>query len=229
MANKAAFLEVFPCCIDISSMCGGLEEAHLTSVEVTKNEGRMAIEAFFPRMPAPAELNLIKDKLSAFFGLSLVEIKSDYPRQAPKAAEKSAPAEEKKPWQKREYTGPKPLAADGDIIMGKPIKGEVTKMADITLESGTVIVKGKVFGTDSREVPKHDAAVLSFCLTDGTGSIHISRFIKNKSPDREAVEKIKDGMYICVSGVWLFLYLTKKTTNLKSVKVLHLKKVTRLL
>ncbi|MBR4953881.1 MAG: PolC-type DNA polymerase III [Oscillospiraceae bacterium] len=201
MAQKAAFLEVFPCCADISSMCGGLEEAYLTSVEITKEEGRMLIEAFFPRMPAPAEINLITDKITSFFGLNLVEIKSDYPKQAPaKPAEKSAPAEEKKPWQKREYTGPKPLAADGDVIMGKPIKGEVTPLSDVTLESGSVIVKGKVFATDSREVPKHDAAVLSFCMTDGTGSIHISRFIKNKSPDREAVDKIKDGMYICVSG-----------------------------
>ncbi|MBQ9733147.1 MAG: PHP domain-containing protein, partial [Clostridia bacterium] len=86
------------------------------------------------------------------------------------------------------------------MIMGKSARGEIVSMDTISAESGDIVVRGRVFAVDSRELPKHQAAVLSFCITDEHGSVHVSKFIRDKSPDREVVDKIKNGMYLTVGG-----------------------------
>ncbi|MBQ0133518.1 MAG: PolC-type DNA polymerase III, partial [Clostridiales bacterium] len=65
-------------------------------------------------------------------------------------------------------------------------------------ESSTVTVEGSVFAVDSREV-RSGAAVLSFTMTDYTGSIHVSRYFK-KDEDKTVIDKIKPGMWLVVHG-----------------------------
>ena len=63
--NKATigFLTVFPCCAALKGVCGGLEKSFLTSVIVEQEASRMRVEAFFPRMPVPAERSALEQTL----------------------------------------------------------------------------------------------------------------------------------------------------------------------
>ncbi|MGN1002420.1 MAG: PolC-type DNA polymerase III, partial [Oscillospiraceae bacterium] len=185
MAATVGFLEVFPCCGCCGEMCGGLEKAGLSSVLVSREEGSMSIDARFERMPAPAELSALERRIAGEYGLAHVEIRADYPRPEAPAPRKS------------ESKG----GGSGQVLMGgRAIKGEPVSMDTLNLESGNVIVRGRVFDTKSREIAKRQAAVLSFCITDETNSIRVSRYIKDSDPERDVIGKIKDGMYLTIAG-----------------------------
>ena len=151
MAEKFAFLDVFPCCAAVSELCGGLQNAYLNSVLVDKESRTILVDGFFSRMPAPAETRILEDRLCAEFGLAQAEVRADYPRV-------SAPAPTK------EAKGGS--ASKQTVLMGKAIKSKPVSMDTLNLESGSVTVSGRVFATDSREIAKRQAAVLSFCITD---------------------------------------------------------------
>ena len=181
MAEKTAFLEVFPCCGGLKELCGGLENAYLTSVIIDREALSLQAAAFFPRMPAPAELHLLEQTLREEYGLHDAELLADYPHTAP-----AAPKAAKQP-------------GGGPVLMGKAIKATPVAMDTLTLESGSVTVRGRVFAADHR-VTKRGATILSFCLTDGTGSVKVSRFIRDGDPEQEVVKKISDGMHLTVAG-----------------------------
>ena len=180
MADKIKFLTVFPCCADMASVCGGLEQAYLNGVTVDRDALTMQVDAHFSCMPAPAEVRMLEGRLQAEFGLKGVEIVAEYPLpEAPKA-----PGEAKKQ----------------TVLMGKAIRSKPVRMDTLTLESGNVTVTGRVFATDSRELAKRQAAVLSFCITDGTNSVKCSKYLRDNDPERAVVDKVSDGMYLTVSG-----------------------------
>ena len=184
MATEYGLLEVFPCCMALREQCGGLDKAKLRAVIIEKENKAMQAQAFFARMPAPAELSMLENCIMQEYGMKEVEIVPDYPRQEAKGPDKPAAK----------------AVPSGDVIMGKAVKGNAVPIGELTMESGNVTIKGKVFGTDSREITKTNAVVLSFCLTDGTGSVHVSRYIRDKDPDKECVGRVKDGMYLAVQG-----------------------------
>ena len=183
MAEKIPFLEVFPCCEPMKDVGGGLETVYLTSVIIEREASAMTVDAFFPRMPAPAELSMLESRLRSEYGLRAVTLRGDYPK--PEAPKQSG-------------AGTKPAA--GDVLMGKAVKGQPVEMASLNMESGSVTICGRVFGCDSREITKTKAVVLSFCVTDGTGSIHVSKYLRDGDADRAVVDRISDGMYLSIQG-----------------------------
>ena len=193
MGARCDFLEVFPFCTGMTGMCGGLDKSALTSIIIERESMNMQADAFFPRMPAPAELAALERRIASEYGLKAVEIVPDYPKTAPKAT--AAPASAGK------SAG---APGGGDVLMGRAVKGECVDIAQLNMESGAVNIQGRVFGTDSREITKTNAVVLSFCITDGTGSIHVSKYIGSRGPDKDAdkdiVNKISDGMYLRIYG-----------------------------
>ena len=184
MAEKVQFLEMFPCCGTVGELCGGLESATVSAVEIDRAALSMVIEAFFPRMPAPAELSWIESRLREEYGLRAVTVTADYPRPKPASGGKKEGAK-----------------SSGTVLMGRSVKKEPVPMATLTAETGDTVICGRVFGIDNRELPKHHGARLSFCITDGTGSIKVSRFLRDTDPTRGILDEIKDGMYLTVSGV----------------------------
>ena len=183
--KQYAFLEVFPFCENVAELCGGLDKATLSAVEIDRGKMSMLADAFFPRMPAPAELSALEGRIAGQYGLSKVRISPDFPRP------KSAP---------RPSDGGKSGGGSGGVLMGRAVKGQPVDIGTLTLDSGNVTIRGRVFGTDSREITKTRAVVLSFCVTDGTGSIHVSKYIRENDEDRSAVGKISDGMYLSIYG-----------------------------
>ena len=83
---------------------------------------------------------------------------------APALAKKAAP--EKK------------AEAPSDAIYGKPFKGNAVPMNTVSMDMGTVIVEGRVFNVDHKELKKRNAWVVKFDLTDNLGSVRVNRFFE---------------------------------------------------
>ena len=90
-------------------------------------------------------------------------------------------------------------AAQSECFFGKPFKGTAVPMKSMDLDMGSVIVEGRVFAIDHKELKKRNAWVISFDMTDNTGSVRIKRFLE----DREAkpiLENVKEGAVLRVQG-----------------------------
>ena len=103
---------------------------------------------------------------------------------------------------------PKPVAAETKVstkpaaptaFYGKPFKGTATPMERVSLDMGSVLVEGKVFAVDHKELKKRNAWVISFDITDNTGSVRVKRFLENKEA-APILENIKEGSVVRVQG-----------------------------
>ena len=85
-----------------------------------------------------------------------------------------------------------------DRIYGKVSMKTVTPMADLSLELGSVLVKGDVFSVDHKELKSRNT-VIRFDLTDYTGSIRVSQFMSNDDA-KPIVKAIKNGQHLLIQG-----------------------------
>jgi DNA polymerase-3 subunit alpha (Gram-positive type) len=185
MADLPGFLEMFGCCTALKELCGGLEHARIQNVLVSREDMTMEIDAVFASRPEAGELSRLESAIAGEFGLRSVFIRADYPREA--TAKKK---EEKK----------KEKGSAGTALLGKLPKSERSiPIRDVTLESGTVTVTGKVFEITSRKIGKNNAAVLGFAVTDYTGSIAVSKFLRSQD-DMSILDKIHMGDRLTVRG-----------------------------
>ena len=172
------FLEMFPGCDILSGTCGGLENAYVTEVIVDQERMAMKLSAFFARMPAPAETGSLEKCIAGQYGLEEVNIITDFPQAQ---AERSEAAE------------------GGKALMGRPGKGKTIPMKEIGPDSGSVAVAGEVFSVQNREIQRRGASVLSFDMTDYTGSVRVSKFIA-AGEDRSILNKVSEGQFLTVRG-----------------------------
>ena len=189
--EKVPFLEMFPCCEALAASCGELGGAEISSVTISREALAMTIRALFPKMPAPASVSALERRLAGEYGLSGVKLEASWPQEEQ----------------------PKPKGAEGPgagkVLYGKAIKGSPMAMSQASAEQKTVIVCGRVFACDSREISKIGASVLQFDMTDGTGSVRVSKFIP-KDEDQSVIGKISPGMYLTVSGSMKFNSYSKE-------------------
>ena len=93
----------------------------------------------------------------------------------------------------------KQLTVSGDVIYGKPFKGTATPMNQLNLDMGTVILEGKVFHVDHKELKKRNAWVIKFDMTDNTNSIRISRFME-AGEAKPILDAVKVGSVLRIQG-----------------------------
>jgi len=86
-----------------------------------------------------------------------------------------------------------------ETFFGKPFKGAVTPMKDLNLDMGSVIVEGKVFAMEHKELKKRNAWVISFDMTDNYGSVRINRFLEANEA-KPILENVKVGSVLKVQG-----------------------------
>ncbi len=84
-------------------------------------------------------------------------------------------------------------------ILGKPFKGNPIQMSELSLDMGFVVVEGRVFNIEHKELTKRNAWVINFDITDNTSSVRVSRFMEKKDA-LPVVEKIKIGSVYKVQG-----------------------------
>ena len=88
---------------------------------------------------------------------------------------------------------------ESDAIFGKPFKGKISAMNEISLDMGTLIVQGKVISIEHKELTKRNAWVINFDITDNTSAVRVSRFLENKDA-KPVVETLKKGSVVQVQG-----------------------------
>ena len=93
----------------------------------------------------------------------------------------------------------KAAAAPSDAFFGKPFKGNAVPMKDVSMDMGTIIVEGKVFAVEHKELKKRNAWVVKFDMTDNTNSVRISRFLEAKEAE-PILENVKVGSVLRVQG-----------------------------
>ena len=178
---------MIPGCESRRDCCGGLDKAYITDVQVDAAEKTATICAYFAAMPSIAELKSLSECIRTDYALSGVGIVPDYPRPQKASGSATTPAQR-----------PAGEAPKGTVLLGKAIKQRPAAMSTITLESGRVTVEGDVVAVNSRSTKK-GGAVLGFDLTDYSGSLHVSRFLK-QDEDQSIIKKIAKGDHLTVQG-----------------------------
>ncbi len=90
-------------------------------------------------------------------------------------------------------------AAAPSLIFGKAIKGDVIPMKDIQMDSGKVVVEGEVFAVAHRELSKSGAWVISFDMTDYTGSVRVNQYMETAKA-APILNGVSVGMWLKVQG-----------------------------
>ena len=93
----------------------------------------------------------------------------------------------------------KKAAPPSDALYGKPFKGPGVPMNTLSMDMGTVIVEGRVFNVDHKELKKRNAWVVKFDMTDNTGSVRVSRFFE-AAEAKPFIENVKVGSVFKVQG-----------------------------
>jgi len=82
-------------------------------------------------------------------------------------------------------------------LLGKAISGEPVYIKDVPAQIQDITIQGEIFGIEKREL-KNKATLITFALTDYTGSMPVKVFL---SGEKKAIEdKIKNGLWIKVRG-----------------------------
>ena len=64
---------------------------------------------------------------------------------------------------------------------------------------GSVVIEGKVFAVEHKELPKRNAWVVSFDVTDNTGSVRVKRFMENNEA-KPVLEHVSVGTVLRIQG-----------------------------
>jgi len=97
---------------------------------------------------------------------------------------------------KKEEKKPDPQS---ETFYGKPFRGNSVPMGELNLDMGSVIVEGRVFAVEHKELKKRNAWVISFDMTDNTGSVRINRFLE-AGEAKPILDNVKNGSVLKVQG-----------------------------
>ena len=95
--------------------------------------------------------------------------------------------------------GSAPAPQQGDTFYGKPFKGNAVPMKDLSLDMGFVIVEGRVFAVEHKELKKRNAWVINFDMTDNTNSVRVSRFMEANEA-KPVLDNVSVGSVLRVQG-----------------------------
>ena len=115
------------------------------------------------------------------------------------------------------------------LILGRSlnIKDELTKVQDITVDSGKIALEGEIINIDSREL-KNGKFLVLFDLYDGTSTITCKSFVEaNKA--KQVIDRIKSAKGVKIAGTAQFDPYAKELGVISNVIVetAGRKKVTR--
>jgi len=179
MNTKVPFREMFSCCNSEDGFFSILDKTNIVGVSVDRKTASMRLKIEFPETPAPVMVGLIEEGIARELEINKVSVEVFISAEAVK---KNAP-ETKLP----------------RMLVGKKITGNSIPISELNVETGRCVVTGEVFGTELREVRNGTAKILDFNVTDYTGSLRVSKFLRGE--EDAAYEIISDGMYITVQGM----------------------------
>lgn len=177
--KKIPFYDMFSCCSGDDELFGILKKAEVISAVVDSKRKTMKVEIEFSTLPAPVILSMTEAGIAAEFGLNEVKIKPVVPKAAVKKSASAAPK--------------------ARLLYGKHMKGNTIPINEITLDAGRVTIQGEVFAVETRTVRNGNAKIVDFDVTDYTGSIRVSKFMREDEEGR--LHEVEKGMYLKIQGM----------------------------
>ncbi len=86
---------------------------------------------------------------------------------------------EKRAEQRRLNAEERERNAHRKMIFGRPQDGEINEMQYVTENSGSVLLEGEIFYTEEKKT-KNETIIFIMYMTDGTGSVIVKKFYKDK-------------------------------------------------
>ncbi|MBR5126386.1 MAG: PHP domain-containing protein, partial [Oscillospiraceae bacterium] len=99
----------------------------------------------------------------------------------------------------RQEKKPEKPQNNGDTFYGKAFRGNSVPMGTLNMDMGTIIVEGRVFNVDHKELKKRNAWVIRFDMTDNTNSIRVTKFME-AGEAKPILENVKKGSVLRVQG-----------------------------
>ena len=216
MSEKIPFLQLFDLLRSDADLVAATGGWIVVSAQISRADGSATIRLEGADDAAPALLELVQDTISRAYGLGEVRLLADGPAPGADGPEKAAPAP--KPDEQgdafdrtramREVAMEKAPATSAaahrvrsKVIYGRAPRGKLTPkpMSEVTLNLRSVTVEGDVFAISHRELDKRKAVVVSFDMTDYTGSIHIRKFMEEDEA-RPVIAAIRLGQHLVLRG-----------------------------
>ena len=91
----------------------------------------------------------------------------------------------------------------GALFYGRPFSGKPVRMDELNLDMFRVIVEGKVFAVQHRELKKRGAWVVCFDMTDYTSSVRVNQFME-AAKAKPIIDNVQPGMWLRVQGKMSF-------------------------
>ena len=96
-----------------------------------------------------------------------------------------------------------PTEPAGALFYGRPFSGRPVRMEELNLDMFRVIVEGKVFAVQHRELKKRGAWVICFDMTDYTSSVRVNQFME-AAKAKPIIDNVQPGMWLRVQGKMSF-------------------------
>ena len=193
MAQRIPFFELFEGFAPPIGLRVLLSDARVTDVTVEQESRSMRIALTARQEITQAERALLEQLLAAQYELNAAYITVT---QAgfPKPAEHSAPT-----------GGTKKVSEPGKLIMGREIKGRPMPMSELNPKAGNVVVEGRVFKCEFRELRQPGMWLLLIEMTDYEGSVIVRKRMleKDVAPVRD---RVSEGMWLRVAGTMELTY-----------------------
>ena len=94
-------------------------------------------------------------------------------------------------------------APTGNLFFGRPFSGKPVRMEELNLDMFRVIIEGKVFAVQHRELKKRGAWVVCFDMTDYTSSVRVNQFME-AAKAKPIIDTVQPGMWLRVQGKMSF-------------------------
>ena len=119
------------------------------------------------------------------------------------AIQSSAQAPGAAPAARAPHSAPAPQEPMGALFYGRPFSGRAVRMDELNLDMFRVIVEGKVFAVQHRELKKRGAWVVCFDMTDYTSSVRVNQFME-AAKAKPIIDNVQAGMWLRVQGKMSF-------------------------
>jgi len=196
MSNAHPFYDMFDCCRDESWLQTTLEDALVSEVVIDQTRLHMDVSILFTQHPSPVCISTVEGELAREYGLRSVAATVSVTASEP-------PPNPAKPKNKK-IAKKANLGERAAVLMGRAVKAAPVPMREVNVESGTVVVAGEAFQVEHRYIEKRRAWVMSFCITDYTNSLRVSKFFTDEKQGKDLCGKIKAGMFLHIRGIVSF-------------------------
>ena len=194
MAQRIPFFELFEGFAPPIGLRVLLTDARVTDVTVEQESRTMALALTVLQEITDSERTLLEQLLADRFALNGVRIsltQGGFPKQEPRPSNAGV--------------GARKESSAGKIIMGREIKGHPMPMSELNPKAGNVVVEGKVFKCEFRELRQPGMWLALIEMTDYEGSVIVRKRMleKDVAPLRD---RVSTGMWLRVAGTMELTY-----------------------